>query len=162
MLISICLGLAAFAAFSLFEFVRAGSLRTGSRYNIWFAVGLTLLTAMWVLIIIRGFRGIDVQFISGILIAAATVVWYVKLLAVAGKGNYTADKGSSEVNTEGIYGMCRHHGFYAFLILSGALALAAGTVEGVVCAALTVVLNSAYIIVQDVYWFRIYINGYEE
>ncbi|MCF0141794.1 MAG: hypothetical protein HUJ75_00285 [Parasporobacterium sp.] len=162
MIISICLGIAAFAAFGLFECVQAGIIGNKKSFNIWFIAGLVLLGAMWILNIIKGFRGTTFTFIIGALIAASSIIIYISLLRVASPGNYKGETKNSEVSYAGLYGQCRHPGFYVFIIMSFALAMTAGTMEAFICAILTSVLNTVYIIVQDVYWFEMYIDGYSE
>ncbi len=162
MVVSICLGLAAFIAFGLFECKRAGMFGTKIKINIWFILGLVIFAVMWFRAFLRGFDGVDTPLIIGAILAATAMVWYGVLLGVADESNYISAFDKTAASREGLYGWARHPGFYSFILMSAALAVMTWTVEGLVCAIETTVLNTVYIIIQDVYWFEKYIDGYEE
>ena len=70
--------------------------------------------------------------------------------------------GKKPLCDRGLYGICRHPGFWFMLTASFAFAMAFSTWHVTNAMIKINVLNFLYIVMQDMYFFPKYIEGYEE
>ncbi|MBQ0078661.1 MAG: hypothetical protein KBS66_02050 [Eubacterium sp.] len=171
MTIIIMLTLVACVCYIAFEKVKVTSyLNNVASRNPLFTIGTIALLACWVM---TGFvywndgnlgpLSCKVRVILGIIAVIAALALYVYILVFAlPKGTYTDDNVQSSLATEGLYGMCRHPGFYGFTITALAISLLIGSGMGFVILMVHSLLNLIYIIMQDKYYFPVYLEGYDE
>jgi len=99
----------------------------------------------------------------GTVVLIVTVGLYLYILFFAlPKGTYDDDQVQSSLETKGMYGACRHPGFYGFALVALSLSLLIG--DGTAFAILLAhsVLNLIYIYLQDKCYFPAYLEGYDE
>jgi len=63
---------------------------------------------------------------------------------------------------QGVYGLCRHPGFWMFALCYLFLALFFFDIRLLYCCVVYSICNFLYILLQDVYIFPKYIRGYSE
>lgn len=161
----------AFACMFVYEHIKVYCCRNKvSVANPFFAIGFCSLLAVWTAVLVKFWNkgqtfgiGFGVRITAGILLTVAAAVLYAYILFFAlPKDTYKkTDKDSSLVDT-GVYNKCRHPGFYGFTFFALALAVLGGSKEGLIAGIAYSVLNLIYIVVQDVYYFPSYIEGYTD
>ncbi|MDO4477996.1 MAG: methyltransferase [Lachnospiraceae bacterium] len=171
MILSVVLTIPACLCLVMFEVIKVKAFRENRRIaNPFFVPGVLLLAAAWGHVLIRYFHtgplgpvSFPVRLVIGGCLAAASLIFYgyVLFFALPG-GTYGDAAGASELSKEGIYGWCRHPGFYGFTALALSLALLSGSLEALAAGVIYSLLNLVYIVVQDRCWFPVYIAGYEQ
>lgn len=132
--------------------------------NSFFAVGgllLILSTALCIVPVLRDFRPslFSALMLTALIISGAALI-YALFFALPFEDTYRESK-SLPLVSGGIYGLCRHPGFWPFLLVYVFLWLSFGG-EWLMWAMLIFPLcNLIYIIIQDKYIFPLYIEGYE-
>lgn len=171
MIVIVILTLIACVCYIAFEKVKVSSyLNNQASKNPLFTIGTLALLACWVVTGIvywnDGMLGpisCRLRVILGIIAVIAALAIYIYILVFAlPKGTYTDDNVQSSLATEGLYGMCRHPGFYGFTITALAIAFLIGSGMGLIILIIHSLLNLIYIYVQDKYYFPIYLEGYDE
>ena len=154
-------GLAAFVLFVLFDL---NKIRHQSRLcGLLFPLGGLLLAAstVWCVEPHRfQWQAVTVFGLLGSVVSAAALI-YTLFFALPFHDTYT-EAGQEPVVSTGVYGLCRHPGFWPFLTLYACLWL---TFRGPWLLAAAVVFplcNGFYIYIQDRWIFPRYIHGYDE
>ena len=153
-------GAAAFVLFVLFDM---NKIRWHSRLmNLLFAAGGILLALSTVLCIREGSFCWSLKTAAGLLGAAASglALVYALFFALPFHDTYT-EGGDLPVVSQGLYGMCRHPGFWPFLALYLFLWLTFGGAPLAAATVLYPACNGIYIWIQDAYIFPRYIQGYD-
>lgn len=171
MILVLILTLIACTCYIIFEKIKVACYQNKiTRSNPFFTVGSLALVGCW---IYMGFRywndgnlwiiPYGVRVILGIVAVIVAMGLYVYILVFAlPKGTYDDDQVQSTLATEGIYGMCRHPGFYGFTMVALAITLLIGDVAAFAILLAHSALNLLYIYLQDKYYFPVYLEGYEE
>ena len=132
--------------------------------NSFFAVGGLLLMLSTALCIVPELRDFRLSLFSALMLTALIIsgaaLIYALFFALPFEDTYRESK-SLPLVSGGIYGLCRHPGFWPFLLVYVFLWLSFGG-EWLMRAMLVFPLcNLIYIIIQDKYIFPLYIEGYE-
>lgn len=153
-------GIAAFVLFVLFDL---NKIKWHHRWmNLLFAVGAVLLVGatagciwlaepMWSARLIPGLAAIA---------AAAAALLYALFFALPFGKTYTGGEELPLVS-EGIYGLCRHPGFWPFLLLYICLWLTFGGELLLMAMLVYPLCNGIYIYIQDRWIFPKFIQGYD-
>ena len=140
-------GLAAFVLFVLFDL---NKIHRHSRVrSLFFAVGSLLLIGSTLWCMEFGNLRLQVGTVLGLAAAAisAAALIYTLFFALPFRDTYTEAEQVPVVST-GVYGLCRHPGFWPFLTLAAAVVFP--------------LCNGLYIYIQDRWIFPQYIHGYDE
>ncbi|MBQ8562769.1 MAG: hypothetical protein IJ443_02605 [Firmicutes bacterium] len=155
-------GTAAFGLLLIYEYQKCRSIRQNlSRRNPWFLLGTLVLLGTFLMEALDAETADWPRFTAGVIVLAVGILIYGAVLGVAvGGQGYTRDRSVTEVSRKGLYGHMRHPGVWSFLLCS----LGYGTAfpEGMAMALWMAVLNLFYTILQDRYFFPVYLAGYEK
>lgn len=160
----------AFGSFLNYEMVKVANFRSGSnRKNINMKVGLFALVVCWIAGASEYWNSgnlFGVSFGTRVIVGAIAIIlsvaFYVYILWFAlPKGTYD-DEVQSELMSTGIYGICRHPGFYGFTLTALSVAFLVGSKEMLILMLIHSALNLGYIILQDAIYFPAYLEGYDE
>lgn len=156
------LGIIGFIALFFFEVLKCKAKEKDHKgNNPFFIIGTVLLLTGWILIITCSLRSQTAVFIVGAMITAAGLLLYALVLSkTSGGETYTKDNNETKVCEKGIYGVVRHPGLWCFWLLSAGVSMMFP--EAGIASALFAVLNTVYIIFQDLFFFPVYIQGYDE
>lgn len=132
--------------------------------NCFFALGAMLLILSTILCLMQTAGEFRLSCFSAFMLAALTAscgaLIYALFFALPFDDTYKQSK-SLPLVTAGIYGLCRHPGFWPFLLIYFFLWLSFGG-KWLMWAMLVFPLcNLIYIIIQDKYIFPLYIEGYD-
>lgn len=155
-------GIAAFGLFIVFDLNRIKW--RSALLNLLFPLGGVLLAVSTLLCIIQAaadFRPgtVSVPGIAGALVSLAALI-YALFFALPFDDTYR-QSGSLKVVSQGLYGLCRHPGFWPFLLMYVFLWLGFGGRRLLLAALIYPLCNLIYIVIQDKYIFPLYIEGYE-
>lgn len=161
MLIGTLIGIAAFALLFFFEICKCRSVREGKeRKNPWFLIGMVLLAAAWTVTVYLSEKSPRPWLTLGI---AATVLagsWYAKVLTTTSQENtYTENRLKVPIIKTGPYARTRHPGIWCFAAVAAGITIIAPAAWPV--NLLFTALNLIYCILQDRYFFPVYIEGYD-
>jgi len=154
-------GLAAFVLFVLFDL---NKIHRHSRVrSLFFAVGSLLLIGSTLWCMEFGELRLQVGTVLGLAAAAisAAALIYTLFFALPFRDTYTEAEQVPVVST-GVYGLCRHPGFWPFLTLYWSLWLAFRGPWLLAAAVVFPLCNGLYIYIQDRWIFPQYIHGYDE
>ncbi len=154
----------------LFEEIKVRAKKNGqSGKNPFFIIGTLLLIINWAWVLIQSFNKNE---IFGMSVKARTIFFGILTVLYIGLYFYTSflslPKGSLDSNengavvSSGIYAYCRHPGLYAFWLVAISASFLASSREALIIGIANAVINTIYIIIQDIYFFPHYIEGYEE
>ncbi len=96
----------------------------------------------------------------GLLLSAAALV-YVLFFALPFEDTYMESEGLPLMD-KGVYGACRHPGFWMFALCYLFLALFCSNMHLLYCGIIYSICNFLYIVIQDIYIFPKYIQGYQD
>lgn len=142
-------------------------LASGGNYS--FGLGIVVLLICWLTAGMKYWNSgelagmsVRTRVIAGVIAVAVTLAIYVYILWFAlPKGTYNSEVQSGLMST-GIYGICRHPGFYGFTLTALAIALLVGSREMLILMLIHSALNLGYICLQDAIYFPAYLEGYDE
>lgn len=158
------LGTASFGLLVLFEYQKCRNTRQNiAASNPWFILGCLVLAASLVLRALRGPLASGMQAAAGTVVLVSGLVFYARVLGVAlgpKQQGYLRDGSDSEVSRRGLYGIIRHPGVWSFLVCGAGYGLLVP--DGMIMAMWFTVLNLGYTVLQDRYFFPVYLKGYEE
>ena len=158
------LGTGAFAVLVLFEIQKCRNTRQNrSAANPWFLLGCLLLAVSLVMRAVNTPLASGLQAAAGTAVLTAGLVFYARVLGVAlgvKQQGYLRDRAESEVSRQGMYGRVRHPGVWSFLVCAAAYGLLVP--GGLGLALWLTLLNLGYTVLQDRYFFPVYLKGYEE
>lgn len=149
-------GIAAFALFIAFDLNKIRWHRP--IYNSLFPMG-GLLLALSTTMCMRACEFHLGAALAGAVLSAAALI-YALFFALPFESTYK-ESGSLGLVNRGIYGMCRHPGFWPFLLLYIFLYLSFPGRAMLSAAIIFPICNLIYIIIQDKYIFPLYIEGYD-
>ena len=157
------LGTGAFAVLVLFEIQKCRSTRQNTTaVNPWFLLGCLLLTVSLVVRAVNCGTASGLQVVAGTVVLAAGMVFYASVLGVAlgaKQQGYLRDRAESEVSRQGMYAKVRHPGVWSFLVCAAGYGLLVP--RGLGLAMWLTLLNLGYTVLQDRYFFPVYLKGYE-
>ena len=155
------LGLAAFALLFLFEACKCSSVKEGrERKNPWFYIGMLLLAAAWVITVIFSGKSPMPWLAIGVALTILAIAWYVKVLGTTSQENtYTENHLKVPVIRTGPYSRTRHPGIWCFAAVAAGITVIAP--ESWPVNLLFTLINLLYCILQDRYFFPVYIEGYD-
>ncbi|MDO4481183.1 MAG: hypothetical protein Q4C14_00415 [Bacillota bacterium] len=155
-------GVTAFVFLTAFECRKCRSFKKGiPRKNYWFIAGTVMLFISYITAAEGMPADSSIRFASGLLIMTAGMAAYAYVLfSVQGTATYINDSIGGETGSAGIYGRMRHPGIWCFGAVSFGywLAFPRGLASAVLCTA----LNFIYTLLQDRYFFPVYLKGYRE
>lgn len=159
-IVGYALGVAGFVALVMFEILKCKAKATGrSGKNPLFIIGTVVLLIGWGILIGTSHISKIYVFIIGLVIAVIGVVLYaLVLLQTSGENNYSKNIGENPLCNNGIYSIIRHPGLWCFWILALGISLMFPKI--IAANVLFALLNTAYIILQDIIFFPMYIQGY--
>lgn len=162
MIAAVILGIAAFGFLVFFELCKCRSVRNGKeKKNPWFIVGLALLATAWFVSVILAERSPKPLMYAGLVATVLSVRVYIKLLGTTSQENtYTENRLKIPVIKTGAYAAVRHPGIWCFCLVALCITLIAPSAWPV--NLLFAALNLIYCILQDRYFFPVYIEGYDE
>ena len=136
--------------------------------NLFFVIGSILLAFSTiysviqsdVLSLMKHFGGKEVLALIALILSAIALV-YALFFALPFSDTYVQSDELPLVN-KGLYGTCRHPGFWMFLLFYFFLALLFSSVPLAYCFALYNTCNFVYIVIQDIFIFPQYIRGYND
>lgn len=155
-------GGAAFICLLLFEILKCRSaVRQKPCFNPWFYIGSGLLILSFVLFVLHKERSGWGVFIPGLILLLVSVLLYIKVLTVVDQDHiYTENKLILPVVSTGPYGVIRHPGLWCFIAMGAGIGLMVpGAIPGAVFLS---VGNTIYILLQDRYFFPVYLEGYDD
>jgi len=170
MTIAIITTIASWVLLFLFEVLKVNAKKTGKQdKNPFFVIGTALLIIAWFYILATNFNTGEILGISaktrGIAGGALTIIFigfYVYAVCASfPKGTLNSNEKGSAVST-GVYAYCRHPGFYAFWAVAIGSTLCVGSKAALAIGFGNAAVNTVYIILQDIYFFPSYIEGYDE
>ena len=155
-------GITAFVLFIIFDLNKIKWHK--AMFNILFPLGGVLLLMSTVLCILASpaVPRLDLRTVlslMGVLLSALALV-YTLFFALPFSGTYKSS-GELPLVSGGVYGLCRHPGFWPFLLLYVFLWLAFGGRLLFLAMLIFSACNLLYIIIQDRYIFPLYIAGYD-
>ena len=153
-------GIAAFVLFVLFDI---NKIKWHNRLlNLCFGLGALLLAASTLLCILHGEWTWRLGMIPALAAAAASAaaLIYALFFALPFHDTYVEGEGVPVVS-KGIYGWCRHPGFWPFLLLYLFLWLSFGGRLLLAAAICYPLCNGIYIYIQDRWIFPQFIQGYD-
>ena len=156
------LGLAAFALLVYFEICKCAGVKKGrASFNPWFIAGTAVLILTWVLLFARNTVSAAPLRYAGAVFTAVSVFVYYRVLAETSKeAAYTENRLIVPVYKDGTYSKMRHPGVWCFAaVCLGITLIIPGAWAGNLMLA---ILNLVYCILQDRYFFPVYLEGYEE
>ena len=132
--------------------------------NCFFALGGLLLILSTALCIVPELRDFSLSMLGAFsivgLILSGIALVYALFFALPFEDTYKESK-SLPLVSGGIYGLCRHPGFWPFLLVYVFLWLSFGGRRLLWAMLIFPLCNLIYIIIQDKYIFPLYIEGYE-
>ena len=140
-----------FAAFLCHDFQSIGRLR-GCVFRWGFAVGTALWAAAFAWLIAacaRSSAPARLIIWGAMALAALAAEVYALFFALPFEKTYVRPDGTRLVCRDGLYGLCRHPGFWPFAAFCGCLALAMPCGRMLAGAGLLAALDLAYILLQD-------------
>ncbi|HPX70419.1 MAG TPA: methyltransferase [Bacillota bacterium] len=155
------LGTLAFVPFVVFEIIKCRRAASGRRgANLWFALGALLLAAGWVLSVKDSAAASWPLFATGLVIAFTGVFCYIFVLRqTSASGNYLRDEAEKvPLVSKGAYAVVRHPGIWCFAAISAGASLMFP--DAAAASLWFAFLNLIYTVLQDVYFFPVYIKGY--
>ena len=102
----------------------------------------------------------DILLLLCLILSGAALI-YVLFFALP-FGNTYAQSDALPLVDRGVYGLCRHPGFWVLLLFYIFLTLFFSNIRLLYCLIAYSICNFLYIVVQDVYIFPRYIKGYPE
>lgn len=134
-----------------------------------FGLGIVVLVMCWLTAGARFWNSGELagmsektRVIAGVIAVAVALALYVYILWFAlPKGTYGSEVQSGLMST-GIYGICRHPGFYGFTLTALAVALLVGSGKMLILMLIHSALNLGYICLQDAIYFPAYLEGYDD
>jgi len=154
----------------LFEIlkVRAKRLETQDK-NPFFVIGTATLIIAWFCVLVKyfnkneifGVKALTRSIAGGIFTLIFIGIYVYAVCASFPKGTLNSNEKGSAVSS-GIYAYRRHPGFYLFWAVSIGSTICDGSKEGLIIGLLNASINTVYIILQDIYFFPSYIEGYNE
>lgn len=144
-----------FAAFLCHDFQSAGRLR-GRVFRWGFAAGTALWAAAFGWLIATCARFVVPErliFCAAAAFLSLIAEVYALFFALPFEKTYVRPDGTRRVCRDGLYGLCRHPGFWPFAAFCGCLALAMPCGRMLAGAALLTALDLAYIALQDAVFF---------
>lgn len=154
-------GIVAFALLIYFEIKKTKSFTKGEETaNPWFILGTILLVGAFI------GKGLNCPMASGpkavlgvIILAIGVCLYIVVLTGGLSQKNYFKDLEGTPLCTTGAYGIVRHPGVWCFALVSiGFGILFKGSM---LMSIFMAILNFVYTLLQDKYFFPVYILGYE-
>lgn len=159
---------AGIVAFLLFWVYDINSIKAKSKIlkSLFFA-GVLLLAAATGLLLLSGLHTGDFPTHHVVLFLILALIFlllliYTLFFALPFNTTYINESAKPKVCMVGIYGMCRHPGFWWFLGMYICIALAVPTLEMVIGAVIFCILNFIYIIMQDIWTFPKYFDDYDQ
>lgn len=155
-------GITAFGLFIVFDLNKIKWRK--AQLNLLFPLGGLMLALSTLLCLMESAAEFRLSLFSALSLAAAlasmAALVYALFFALPFDDTYR-QSGALSVVCRGIYGMCRHPGFWPFLLLYVFLWLGIGGKWLLSAALLFPTCNLIYIIIQDRYIFPLYIEGYD-
>lgn len=132
-----------------------------------FFVGILLLVVATGLLLLSGWNTGEFSTYRMMLFLIFALIFlllliYTLFFALPFNATYINESTKPKVCMAGIYGMCRHPGFWWFLGMYICIVLAVPTLEMMVGAAVFCILNFIYIIMQDIWTFPKYFGDYDQ
>lgn len=152
----ISLGVFAFVMFGVYDI---NSVKAKSKIlQITFFIGVLLLSAATGLLLWKGWNTVDIVINRAVPFLAMGLFFlllliYTLFFALPFNETYISSLEKPKVCMKGIYGICRHPGFWCFLGMYACFAIAIPERGMIAGAAIFCILNFVYIVIQDMWTF---------
>jgi len=170
MIIAILLSFVSWIFLFLFEIIKTKNKNNiKNQFNPFFILGTVLLMVSYLLFGIYSFNKENImrlelknRLIIGAILFSLSIFYYVYIIFFSLSKNALTKENNQLVIKTGIYKRHRHPGLIAFILVSISLSIFVGSYDFLLFSLINSIINIIYIILQDIYFFPSYIDGYQK